>query len=124
MRLAHQPRGEGIKGHGEKKAEMNPGQASGGSLHVVELRLLTHPKDPEGQEAQAIDNERRDEGCQNPQQVPLRVNRFGKRNMELQNQQSHSDAENAIAKSGEALDARSGDEVVGRAGQSRARLSR
>ncbi len=76
---------------------------------MIELSLLAHPEDSQGQEAQQVHHEARRESGQGPPKVMLAMNRLGHGDVEVEDQQGHGHGKNAIAHGGEPLRTLAGD---------------
>lgn len=95
---------------------MHPCKAAVGAGEVVELRLLADPENAESEEAHHVHDQWRSERDQRVQEVAFGVDRFRGGDAEVEDEQRHGHAEDAVAESGQALEALAGDLVVGDSG--------
>src|SRR5579872_2726279 len=93
---------------------MNPREIAVCAGKLVELRLLAHPENAIGHDAHQIHDEPRRERHQRVPQVVLGMNRFRRRNAQIEHQQRHGNGENSVTQRGETFDALSGNTVVER----------
>lgn len=76
---------------------MNPSEITVADGYLIELRLLTDPKDPERQKAHQVHQNARQQCDDRQPQIALGVNGIDARNAQVQNQNCHSHGENAVA---------------------------
>jgi hypothetical protein len=68
-----------------------------GALEVVELGLLASPENAESEEAHEVGNELGSEGQQGAVKLVFAVHCVAERDVQVENQQGHSDREDAVA---------------------------
>jgi hypothetical protein len=110
--VGQEPGGKGQHRDGEKEGEMNPGEVSVRALQVIELRLLSNPKDAQGHEAEKIDQEIGEQIEDRVLEIGLRPNELLSRDVKVEEKQRHGDTEDAVANGGEAFHAGAGNAVV------------
>jgi len=75
--LVEQGRREGDDREFQPKREVDPGEATTGTLQVIELRLLAYPENPQRHEAHEVHNEARRKRNQRALAIRLAVNQLG-----------------------------------------------
>ena len=88
---------------GAEEADVDPGEIAVGAREVVELGLLADPEDAIGHDAHEEYEQARRERDQQAAKVVFRVNSFGGGDAEVEDQERHSDGEDAVAEGGDAL---------------------
>ena len=91
---------------------MDPGEIAVGAGEVVELGLLADPEDAVGHDAHEEDDEARREDDEGAAEIVLGVNGLGGGDAKVENEESHGNGENAVAKGGEAFDVLTCNAVV------------
>jgi hypothetical protein len=109
---SEQRRGERGERDGAEEGDVNPGEIAVGAGELVELRLLTDPEDTVGHYTHQKNDKTRRKGDEGAPEIVLGVNGFGGGDTEIEREQRHGHGENAVAESGEAFDALSGNTVV------------
>ena len=81
---------------------------------MIQLRLLTEPKNPQRHEAHHVHDQPRGERCQAMPQIVLIVHGFHRGHTQIQHQQGHREGKDAIAEGREALHTLPGNPVIRR----------
>ena len=105
--------GKRNEGHHAEEGDVNPGEASIGTFQIVELRLLSDPEDSQGEDAHGEHQQARSQRQKSPAEIVLSMDRFGKGDFEVEDEQGHRYGKDAVAERGDALDTLSGDLIVG-----------
>src|ERR1700689_1994171 len=92
---------------------MEPGQAALGALEMIQLRLLPNPENTEREEAHHVHEQTWCKGGHALQQIMFTVDRFAKRNVQIEHEQCHAYGKYSVTERGQPLNTLSSDAVVG-----------
>jgi hypothetical protein len=105
--------GEGHEGDEEEVGEVKPGEVAVGFFDAVKLGLLADPEDAEGKKGHEVDEEVGGEVEKLKAEVGFGVDEFFGGGVEVEEEEGHGDAEDAVGEGGEAFDASACEGVVG-----------
>jgi hypothetical protein len=104
--------GKGRERNGAEERDVNPGEIAVGAGEVVELGLLADPEDAVGHDAHQENEQARGECDEDVLEIAIGVDCFGGGYVEVEDQESHGDGEDAVTEGGNAVDRLSCNPVV------------